>query len=338
MSGPGRLSFFSRAAISPLTAWDSLPILESSNSRWWGRRSADWREYVIDTIPPGNQLLTWPVSSQSGIGTVSWDEVKFTAYNSVPLSEALDGSGMTFSSPGEHPWRGYAAGTGAADGVDCAMSDPESPGVLELTMPAGDGILSFRTRSQGGTLEMLGQGWTSMLPTPESWKRHFIDIEISGPRTIRFAAPQSRSVWMDDVNFTALSPFANWLRSYRLPLDSAPDHDADGDGAGLMLEYALNLNPFVQDASTPLRVEYVINADGTHQLVCRYFKRTSTSGLNYEVFFTGDTGPLPPTQNAFEIVEAPAGDRLVEVTARDIPFPAGSQSRRFVRVRVTTSP
>jgi hypothetical protein len=119
---------------------------------------------------------------------------------------------------------------------------------------------------------------------------------------------------------------------------SGDNADPDNDGINNLLEFALNLNPKVANASG-LPAATVQNVGGSNYLTITFKRRVPLLDLAYSVTTnTGLTGTW--TANAVQVGSAIInGDGTETVTYRDaVPVNQVGTTRRFMRLEVTRTP
>jgi len=129
-----------------------------------------------------------------------------------------------------------------------------------------------------------------------------------------------------------------------VPDTTGPEADFDGDGISNLLEYALNLDPAVNEQvfmqpTTGLRglpAVYLENTAGSERLTIEFVRRTSGSGsgLTYIPEFSSDlqTWEAVGTESVSTI--NPRWDRVKVVDS----LTTGDTQRRFARLRVELAP
>jgi uncharacterized delta-60 repeat protein len=146
------------------------------------------------------------------------------------------------------------------------------------------------------------------------------------------------------TSVSIMSSFGAWAASYFTPLElansaiSGDNADPDNDGINNLLEFALNLNPRVVNASG-LPAATVQNVGGSNYLTLTFKRRVPLLDLAYSVTTnTGLTGTW--TANAVQVGSAISnGDGTETVTYRDaVPVNQVGTTRRFMRLEVTRTP
>lgn len=141
-----------------------------------------------------------------------------------------------------------------------------------------------------------------------------------------------------DVRFVVpapTTPFDDW-RSLKFSASqltnanfSGPDADADGDGLSNFLEFAFDRDPLAASSTTTILVG--VNGS-TGRLVVTFRRARSASELTYTVEGSSDL------THWRTLIINPLGDPGVgtDITVSDAPLTTEDQTRRFLRLRVTT--
>jgi len=116
------------------------------------------------------------------------------------------------------------------------------------------------------------------------------------------------------------------------PAVTGDDSDADGDGLSTVLEYALGLNPRVQDHALGLQASFV-NAAGSSYLALDFRRQRDSIDLSYQVEVAADLLSWSPT-NLPGGATTNNGDGTDKVIMRDF-VTRSSNARRFIRLVVT---
>ena len=126
--------------------------------------------------------------------------------------------------------------------------------------------------------------------------------------------------------------FITWAAQHGLSgSNAAANADTDGDGASLLLEYALGLDPLAADASSVVLPFLMREPDGT--LTFHFRRPASVAGLAYAVETTASLATAWTTSATTPTLESSTGG--VDTLVVTFPPPA---SPLFVRLRVTGTP
>jgi hypothetical protein len=146
-NGPGQLNFWWK--VSSEWLYDFLEFSIDGVLQNGGiSGEVDW-EQMSYSIPAGTHVVRWSYAKDefvsSGLDRGWVDQVSFVPDGpSVPLAEALDGPGLSWSTGGAAPWFGQTANS--HDGVDAGQSGRISDNQdtwLQTTVTAGPGTLTF---------------------------------------------------------------------------------------------------------------------------------------------------------------------------------------------------
>ena len=152
-------------------------------------------------LAAGSHVVRWQVPVDppySGGALFMLDRLRISSAAAMPLAEALDGPGLTWSSPGTVSWQAAAAAL-SQDGIDTTYSPPLAEGqtaVLETTL-TGPGTFSFfwTTKVKGGSTRLMMDGIVLQRTVPTSgplnhWRREAVEVpaglhtfrsEVAGP-------------------------------------------------------------------------------------------------------------------------------------------------------------
>ena len=129
----------------------------------------------------------------------------------------------------------------------------------------------------------------------------------------------------ESLTVAVAQPFANWIAAAGLTGPAAgATADADGDGVPNLLEYALGRLPNVAENAPPITMVQ----EGAN-LVCRYTRPKTTTGLTYQFQSSNDLVSWTPVAAA-PVVESTSAlfDTMVLALPADVP-------RYFLRLQVT---
>ena len=180
---------------------------------------------------------------------------------SVALAEALDATGLPWTTSAALPWIGLSDPAAiSSDGSDSGMSSNETPiGVPSWveTEVTGPGTIGFQWKAptgEGNRLAFYIDGLDQALTNPQgAWTEAGLAVP-SGTHTLRWSAfspgvDAVQSAGLDQVTWSAGYEFSDW-RSLHFtaaeqldPLISGPEADADADGLSNALESVLGLDP-----------------------------------------------------------------------------------------------
>jgi len=122
------------------------------------------------------------------------------------------------------------------------------------------------------------------------------------------------------------------------PASSGPTGDLDGDGISNLMEYALNLNPLVNQQVTMtagtglagLPLVCVENVSGSDRLTVEFVRRTSGFGLTYTPLFSNDLQTWLATGTESVTSIDANWDRVKVVDSQTV----SASSKRFARLKV----
>ncbi len=141
---------------------------------------------------------------------------------------------------------------------------------------------------------------------------------------------------------TLSTAFAAWQAGHFTPAEladtalSGDDADPDGDGLSNLAEFALGRDPRSPDAAAATSIA-IQNVSGTDYLTLTFRRRAPALDLVYAVQSSGEVAGAWSTDAVQVGAAIDNGDGTETVTYRD-STPAGSASRRFLRVLVTRTP
>lgn len=199
--------------------------------------------------------------------------------------------------------------------------------------PAGSGT------SAEGQLALLDSGGGVFVRHGVSWYLAGINSYVDdGPDADTQASP---SGYGDFSIFPHLPSYRDQIEALTgtlSPASSGPDGDLDGDGISNLMEYALNLDPLVNQqvimtAGTGLEglpLVRVENVSGSDRLTVEFVRRTSGVALTYTPLFSNDlqTWLATGTQTVTSIDAN--WDRVKVVDSQTVP----ASSKRFARLKV----
>ena len=219
-------------------------------------------------LAAGSHVVRWQVPVDppySGGALFMLDRLRISSAVAMPLAEALDGPGLTWSSPGTVSWQAAAAGL-SQDGTDTTYSPPlaeDQTAMLETTL-TGPGTFSFfwTTKVKGGAVRLTMDGMVLQRTVPTSgplnhWRREAVEVpaglhtfrgEVTGPCG-------AGALLVDQVLWT-------------------PE-------VGPPLALALDLQPTILQASAlgGIGLDGSIHSDGTDSLRLAAFSPGDTSGF-----------------------------------------------------------
>lgn len=208
-------------------------------------------------IPAGTHTLTWNATSGAGGGAQTvWMMDHLRVHGSADYAEALENS-MNWSWSGTSGTMPLPAKTGY-DGTDSVTFPAldvhgfDTTSALSTTV-SGPGILTFWWRANNSQpMQLLRDGTVQTSTTGNAWSKHVLRLN-AGPQTLQWRSAND-GLWswsaggaLDQVRQG--TPFENWLAAQltdtELQQSDAlnPSADADGDGRGALMEYALQTSP-----------------------------------------------------------------------------------------------
>lgn len=264
VTGPGTLTFWWKVSSQASADFLTFSVNGASSSTFISGETA-WQSQTIALPNPGSQTLRWTyaknASFASGADTAWLDEVVFTPAPTMPLADALDGSGMTWTPGGDLSWTGLGPPSLNHSTGDAALASRLGHGQqawMETTI-AGPGTLSFwwKVSSQAGadllTFTVDGQPFAA-ISGEQDWQVLTATLG-SGEHVLRWryakdagGSAGSDAAWLDQVAFTpeAIPLLADacdaaaqpWISSGALAWTrqtTAPTHDgADAGRSGVI--------------------------------------------------------------------------------------------------------
>ncbi len=238
----GEATSFFRTVEGPavLSFWWKCSSLSGDWVGWYlnGTRM-DWRqgdhewENIARELSAGTHTLEWRYTknaSGSGLDDTAWvDELEIVPYQS-DYGDALDNTGLTWTSGGAAPWRTLGLGAAQTDD-DLAVSGDVATGQeswMETTV-TGPGEISYWTKTSSHNSDAFiftvnGTEWDRKAGSTD-WQRSVLSVP-AGVHVLRWAwnnlstsSAGSNQVWLDDVQFTATAspPLADALGNTSYP-------------------------------------------------------------------------------------------------------------------------
>lgn len=195
--GPGTLCWWAR---TPGT-YSGILLHGPSGPGWW---SPDWR-LVSEGRSAAQPLPAWQLK-----GGMQLTGVSFAPAAPVPLAQALDAPGLTFTSAPDAPLTGVTAGDAVMGNAAAKTTFTRTEGSWVETALTGPGRLAFSWRrvSRSGTgtaaLAIEGIGERPLTSAAAGWKTETVWLE-TGTRTVRWRfSPDCTGdeFWLDAVQFT----------------------------------------------------------------------------------------------------------------------------------------
>ncbi len=190
LPAPGTLAFRHRlgsqgSLSSRLHVGDTTPFLSSSS---------DWETRVLHV--PAAMAVSW-LPPSDGKAVQMLDQVSFTPSPTVPLTEAFDAPGQSFTTGGTPGWIGLGEATVASDGADVLCSPLVPPGTtawLETTI-TGPCTVSFGARELlfPAQLTLSVDGQVQQLPhwSFVDWQTTTFVMASPGPHVVRWTVSTS---------------------------------------------------------------------------------------------------------------------------------------------------
>ncbi|WP_395736979.1 PQQ-dependent sugar dehydrogenase [Prosthecobacter sp.] len=322
---------------------------------------------VTNTGSPRRGLIAFDVSSVPAGATVSSAQVQLSVQlgqgsnNPMSLNLLTQSWGEGTSNAGD------TGGTGvfgtAGDATWNARFFSLTASSTLWTTPGGDfiGTASATTPvSAAGTYTWTSaqlatdvQGWVSNPASNNGWI--LLGDEASTFNAKRVYSREATTASLRpqlSINYASLPPpsrFEVWLATY-FPANATgqfvdPNGDADGDGNKNQIEYAYGLSPTSPDPVNNFSAAISPAAAGATDFTVTFRRDGAATDLTYRLQTSTDlsswttiaqstTGAAPVGQNGGVIVSDSAlGGTIKLVTARQT-LPAGSNSRKFVRLQV----
>ena len=196
-----------------------------------------------------------------------------------------------------------------------------------------------------GQLAWLDSGGGAFVKRNATWYLAGTNSEVAdGPDANSLANPASYGAVSLMTHMPTYRGQINAITGPLVPATTGPEADFDGDGISNLLEYALNLDPAVNERvfmqpTTGLRglpAVYLENTAGSERLTIEFVRRTSGSGsgLTYIAEFSSD---LQTWEAAGTESVSPINPRWERVKVVD-SLTTGDTPRRFARLRVVLAP
>ncbi|HWB04288.1 MAG TPA: hypothetical protein VG796_14765 [Verrucomicrobiales bacterium] len=338
--GPARLAFRSTAGATTYFTNYLTPPPELSQT-WAAGTQSLWLDR------PG----TARIFSGSSSALAFVDSLRIDAAPGVTLSQALDVTGLTFTSSAGVVAHALPQGA-MVDGDAAAFALGTAPRTLQ-TAVTGPGRLRFWWRTntpQTDAITCTIGGGPPVSQNLAVWKQADLAVP-AGPQNVRWTvAANLASAEFDRVEFVPEWTFSTWASKSvlaSLPTNAArAADDSDGDGAAGLLEFAFGLDPGAADVTffagsltgpddargLPMpRIGRSL--DGADYLEL-HFARRLNSGLSYQMQGAVDPAGSWESTGTLEVLRPLGADWELCRTRDTVPVdPAGP--RRFVRLRVT---
>jgi hypothetical protein len=260
---------------------------------------------VAESNFEGTQYSQWVRETRGAVTNTLAD-------TSVPFRTAANGRAMTlytgFDGAPKRPLDSSAVATSSTS-IAIAWSDQSWDETTFQIERSIDGV-------SWNTLVMTAAGATS-----------FIDNTATPGATLyyRIRAMNAAATSEATATVSATTPtlFQSWLGSFGLPVNANPLADNDGDGLGLLAEYALGGSPTASDTA-------LVPVAGRNGNVLTLTYRRERAELTYLVETCANLTPV--SWNSEGVDQGTPG---AVVTAS---FPFTGESRRFLRLKISTTP
>ena len=322
---------------------------------------------VTSTAWPRRALMAFDVSSAPAGAAVSSAQVQLTVSTGQGLNTPMalyrvtQSWGEATSNAGEAGGTGVPAATGDAT-WNARLFDPVTPTLW--TTPGGDYIPSASASASvssnatytwtSAQLASDVQGWVTTPSTNNGWILIGDEINTFNAKRVRSrewttAAERPKLT----INYATAPPpthYESWVALY-FPTNLVgqyinPNGDLDGDGIANQLEYAFGFSPGAKNnmsdglsglaapaggGGTNYDISFRRDAAATD---LTYFLQTSTDLNTWTTIAQSTTGAAPVGLNGGVILsDATVTGAIKLVTARQF-LPAGSNDKKFVRLRV----
>ena len=146
---------------------------------------------------------------------------------------------------------------------------------------------------------------------------------------------------MASANATLLGGYQSWAHSHGLPTNGtglgAPTAMPASDGIPNLIKYALGLNPNVSGYNGRLS-QTLVHQNGEDYLAITYSRPDpAPEGIGYAGQLSSSADAESWSSNDVVVQSSVAANGLRTITLRDT-IPINSQPRRFIRLRITTTP
>jgi hypothetical protein len=199
--------------------------------------------------------------------------------------------------------------------------------------PAGSGT------SAEGQLALLDSGGGAFVRRGVSWYLAGIHSYVDdGPDGDTQASPSGYGDFSIMPHLPTYRDQIETLTGTLSAASSGPDGDLDGDGISNLMEYALNLNPLVNQQVTMtagtglegLPLVRVENVSGSDRLTMEFVRRTSGVALTYTPLFSNDLQTWLATGTETVTSIDADWDRVKVVDSQTV----SASSKRFARLKV----